>query len=228
MNNKKLVIVGGDKVAYQLIGMLVKEANYDINVIDMRADVSQRLANDYNIKAFQGDGTNVEVLERANAKDADVLIALTGKDENNLVACQIAKQEFNVNLTIAKVNDPKNSYLLKMLGVDRVFSATEMLAQMIDQEVAYSGMSLVYNFPGSSKAIIEVPLSPASEARGKTLAEYRFVGDTRVVLVIRSNGESVIPTGDTRMRIGDTLLMVSDQKDFEEIWLTYVKPEYSN
>ncbi len=228
MKVRKVLIVGGDKVAYHLIAMLLKEKLYEIHVIDTRISVCEKIANDYDVKVYHGDGTNVEVLERANAKNADVLIALTGEDESNLVACQIAKLKFNVDLTIAKVNNPKNTYLLQMFGVDRSFSITETIAQMIDQEVAYSGMSLVYSFPGNTKSIIEVPLSPQSEATGKTLIEYDFVGDSRVVLITRNSGDSVIATGDTRMLIGDTLLMVCDQKDFEEIWMTLVNPNYES
>ena len=225
---KKVIIIGGDKVAYHLIGILEAEHKYDISVVDMQLEVCEKIANSYDVKVFHGDGTNVEVLNRLGAHNADVMIALTGQDENNLVACQIAKLKFNVKYTIAKVNNPRNSYLLKMLGVDRIFSATDMLAQMIDQEVAYSEMSLVYNFEDNTKAIISVPLSPASDAAGKSLMEYNFVNDSRVVLVVRSNGEAEIPTGDLVMENGDTLIMVCDQRDFEQIWLTFVRPELLN
>ena len=100
-----------------------------------------------------------------------------------------------------------------------------MIAQMIDQEVAYSEMSLVYNFEKNTKAIIKVPLNSASDAAGKSLAEYDFVGDTRVVLVTREDGEALIPTCDLFMQNGDTLIMVCDQKNFEEIWLNFVRPD---
>ena len=222
---KKVIIVGGDKVAYHLIRILESEHKYEITVVETRLDTSQRIANTYGIKVINGDGTNVDVLERAGAADADVFIALTGKDENNLIACQIAKLKFKVDYTIAKVNNPKNSYILKVLGVDQIFSATDMIAQMIDQEVAYSEMSLVYNFEKNTKAIIKVPLNSASDAAGKSLAEYDFVGDSRVVLVTREDGEALIPTGDLVMQNGDTLIMVCDQKNFEEIWLNFVRPD---
>lgn len=225
MEMKKIIIVGGDKVASNLIGLLADEHVYDIRVIDYRFEVCERLANKYQVKVYHGDGTNVSILERAGAADAEVLIALTGEDESNLVACQIAKMRFDVDLTIAKVNNPKNSSILKILGVDRIFSGTQLIAKMIDQEVSFSGMSVTYNIPGTSKAIIAVPLHPLSDACGKTLAEYDFVGDSRVVLASRSNGEVLIPTGDLRMRAGDSLQIVCDQKDFEEIWHRFIRPD---
>lgn len=225
MGLKKIVIVGGDKVAYNLIGLLLAENIYDIHVIDNRFDVCEKLANNYAVHVYHGDGTNVDILERAEAKDAKVMIALTGEDESNLVACQIAKHRFNVGLTIAKVNNPHNASIMKILGVDKTFSSTLLIAKMIDQEVAYSGMSVTYSVPGTSKAIVSVPLHPESEACGKTLAEFDFVGDSRVVLVTRSSGDVLIPTGDLRMERGDTLLIVCDQKDFEAIWLCFVRPE---
>ncbi|NLF21245.1 MAG: TrkA family potassium uptake protein, partial [Clostridiaceae bacterium] len=179
---KKVIIVGGDKVAYNLIGLLSEEKVYDVRVIDTRIEICERIANNFDVKVFHGDGTNVDILERAEAMGADVLIALTGTDESNLVACQIAKMHFDVALTIAKVNNPRNATVLKILGVDRIFSSTQMIAKMIDQEVSYSGMSLAYNIPGTTKAIVSVPLHPLSGANGKTLAEYSFIGDSRVVL----------------------------------------------
>lgn len=222
---KKVIIVGGDKVAYNLIGLLSEEKAYDVRVIDTRIEICERIANNFDVKVFHGDGTNVDILERAEAMGADVLIALTGTDESNLVACQIAKMHFDVALTIAKVNNPRNATVLKILGVDRIFSSTQMIAKMIDQEVSYSGMSLAYNIPGTTKAIVSVPLHPLSGANGKTLAEYSFIGDSRVVLVTRSAGEVCIPTGELRMQGGDTLLMVCDQSDFEAIWQTFIRPD---
>lgn len=224
---KKVIIVGGDKVAYYLIGLLSEEYDYDVRLIDTRVHIAERIANDFDVKVYHGDGTNVSILERAEAQNADVLIALTGNDESNLVACQIAKIYFDVKLTIAKVNNPRNASVMKILGVDRIFSNTKILAQMIDQEVTYSGMTLAYNVPGTSKAIIGVPLHPDSDAVGQSLNDYHFVGDSRVVMITRMNGEIVIPTGDVQMRAGDTLLIIADEKDFEEIWQTFIRPEGS-
>ncbi len=222
---KKIIVIGGDKLGYHLIALLSEEDNYDIRVIDIRLPVCERIANDFDVQVFHGDGTNVDILERAGTADADVLISLTGSDESNLVACQLAKLRFDIALTIAKVNNPRNAPVLKILGVDRLFSSTQLIAQMIDQEVAYSGMTLAYNIPGNTKAIVSVPVHPQSPAHGQTLAEYDFVGDSRVVLVTRGNGEVIIPTGDLRMQGGDALLMVCDQKDFESIWLTFIRPD---
>lgn len=225
MELKKIIIVGGDKIAANLIGMLANEDTYDIRVIDSRYAVCERLANKYAVKVFHGDGTNVSVLDRAGADDAAMLIALTGEDESNLVACQLAKLHFSVELTIAKVNNPKNSNILKILGVDKIFSSTEIIAKMIDQEVSFSGMSISYNIPGTAKAIVSVPLHPMSDACGKTLQEYDFIGDSRVVLVTRSSGEVLIPTGDLRMLAGDCLQLVCDHKDFEAIWRRFIRPD---
>ncbi len=226
MNRNKIIIVGGDKVASDLIGMLSEENLYDIRVIDRRQEVCERAANLYpDAKVYHGDGTNVSVLERAGAQDAKMLIALTGEDESNLVACQMAKIQFSVGLTIAKVNNPRNNNLMKILGVDKIFSATQIIARMIDQEVSFSGMSVTYNIPGSTKAIVAVPLHPQSDACGKRLADYDFVGDSRIVLVSRGSGEVLIPTGDLVMRAGDALQMVCDQEDFGEIWHRFIRPD---
>lgn len=222
---KRIIIVGGDKVAYRLIKLLEKEEGYDIRVIDNRLKNCEQIANDFDVSVFHADGTTVNGLDSAGTRNADVLVALTGKDENNLVACQIAKMHFHVSLTIAKSNNHNNSNLMKILGVDKIFSSGQILAQMIDHEVSYSGMTLAYNIPGSPKSIISVPLHPDSPANEKSLQEFDFIGDSRIVLVTKPNGDTLIPTGDLVMQGGDTLLMVSDQKYFEAIWKVFIRPD---
>lgn len=225
MKKQKIIIIGGDKVSYYLISLLTREEKYDIRVIEMRMNVGEKVANSFPVQVFHGNGTKTSVLKRAGADENTILIALTGKDEDNLVACQLAKQNFACYMTIARVNNPNNINLMEMLGVDKVFSSTQMIATLIDQELSFSGMSIAYNIPGNTKAIISVPLNPLSNACGKRLTEYEFVGDSRVVLVTRPNGETLIPTGELRMQAGDNLLMVSDQKYFEDIWHEFIRPD---
>ena len=218
-----LVIVGGDKVTYYLIGQLT-EKNIDITVIESRIEVCQKLADETEVAVFHGNGTNRKVLEEAGCRDADMLIALTGKDENNLVACQLAKHDFNVRTTLAKLNNPRNREAFGLFGVDRIYSATEILADIIDWDIEYEGMRVAYSIPGNTKYMVELDLSPRSAAAGKTLAEYNFPVDITVALITRHDtNEIVVPTGDSRMFAGDHILLVCDREDFDNIWQTLVK-----
>ena len=136
----KLMIVGGDKVSYYLIKQL-QHTQAQITVVEFRSEVSVRLANELDVDVYNGDGTMRDVLSDAGCKEADVFIALTGKDENNLVACQLAKHEFGVKTTIAKLNNPKNKAAFEIYGVDRIYSGTAILAEMIDYELEFGGLS---------------------------------------------------------------------------------------
>lgn len=219
----RLIIVGGDKVTYYLVGQL-SEKNIDITVIESRLEVCQRLANDTEVKVLHGDGTSRHVLEEARCQSADMFIALTGKDENNLVACQLAKHDFSVRTTIAKLNNPKNEAAFKLYGVDMIHSATEILADMIDWDIEYAGMRVAYSIPGNTKYMVELDLSPRSDAVGKTLQEYQFPVHATVALITRNDtGETIMPAGHIRLHANDHLLIVCDKEDFDELWRSLVK-----
>ena len=195
----KIVIIGGDKVAYQLVNLL-KSEDHEITVIELRRSICERLADDMEISVINGDGIDVRIMELAGMAEADLLVSLTGEDETNLVACQIAKLTFQVPQTVARVNNPKNISVFKLLGVDRCFSGTEILANMIDQQINFAGMQIAFDIPNSSKGILEFYLSADSAAVGQTLLEYTFPGDAKVVLLTRPDGTVEMPHGNLVMQ----------------------------
>ena len=218
----RLIIIGGDKVTFYLVNLLA-EKDIDITVIETRLEVCRHLADQTEVTVFHGDGTNREVLAQAGCANADMLIALTGRDENNLVACQLAKHDFGAKTTLAKLNNPKNRDAFNIYGVDRIYSSTEILADIIDWDIEYDGMRVAYSIPGNTKYMVELDLSERSPAVGKTLAEYQFPVDITVALITREDtGEIVVPNGNVVMRAGDHMLLVCDKDDFDHIWRTMV------
>ncbi len=118
----RIVIVGGGKLAYYLIKTL-RPYRHEISIIELQKEVCERIATDFDeVNVFNGDGTSIRTLEEVGCQNADFYVAVTGKDENNLVGCQIAKKRFNVKLTVARVNNPKNIEMFNRMGVDRVYS----------------------------------------------------------------------------------------------------------
>lgn len=219
----RLIIVGGDKVSFHLVNLL-EGKDIDITVIETRIEVCRHLADQTEVTVFHGDGTNRDVLKQAGCAEADMLIALTGKDENNLIACQLAKHDFAVKSTLAKLNNPKNREAFNIYGVDRIYSSTEILADIIDWDIEYEGMRVAYSIPGNSKYMIELNLSENSPAVGRTLADYQFPVDITVALITRyDTGEIVVPTGHVVMQAGDHMHLVCDKDDFDHIWETMVK-----
>lgn len=221
---ERVILVGGGKVAYFLIRLLAQEKRYEMRLVEKNPETARRIAEAYGLPTFVGDGTNTATLEKAGARDAAMLIALTGLDEDNLLACQLAKVHFHVGFTVARVNNPRNGSTLRMLGVDKIYSGTELLARLIGQQLAFSGIDIVYNISGTTKAVVSCPISPESAAVGMTLNDFSFSGDTRVVMLTRRSGEALIPIGQTRMEAGDTLLLICDEAEFASIGETFVRP----
>jgi len=219
----RIIIVGGGKLAYYLVKTLLP-SRHEITIVEQRKDVCEKIATDFEeVQVYNGDGTNITVLEKAKCKNADFLVAVTGKDENNLIACEIAKKKFKVHQTVAKVNNPKNIEMFIRLGVDKPFSSTQILANVIEQEIEYVGMRVAFNIENTTKSIVEFDLSPKSNAANKTLKEYNFPGDSKLVLITRKDGTIVMPQGDVFMKADDNILMVCDEKYYDTIWRVMVK-----
>ncbi|MDD3930629.1 MAG: TrkA family potassium uptake protein [Clostridiaceae bacterium] len=219
----RIFIIGGGKLAYYLIKTL-HAGQHEITVVEQEKDVGERIASDFeDVSVYDGDGTSIRLLESINCSQADFYIAVTGKDENNLVGCQIAKRHFNVKRTIARVNNPKNIEMFHLLGVDRVYSSTQILASIIEQEIEFSGMRTVFSIEKTTKELIEFRLSPKSDAAGRTLLQYKFPGNSKVVLITREDGTVEMPRGDLMMHGQDIMLMVCDQAEQETIWKKMVR-----
>lgn len=126
-----VIIVGGGKVGYYLLKSLKNQNR--ITLIEKSRDLCERLAGELEATIICGDGTSLEVLSDSSVQNADAVIAVTGKDEENLIICQLAKMNFGVDNTIARVNNPKNSELFRQLGVDKTVCSTEVIVNWLEK-----------------------------------------------------------------------------------------------
>ncbi|MDW7657570.1 MAG: TrkA family potassium uptake protein [Bacillota bacterium] len=219
----RIIIVGGGKLAYYLIKML-RPYRHEIVVIDEIKNVCENIANEFeNIQVFLGDGTNMQMLANAGSYDADFYVAATGNDENNLIGCEIAKKCFNIKITIARVNNPKNAEMFYRMGVDRIYSGTQILADIIEQVIDYAGMRAIFSIDKTSKRIVEFKLSRRSSACGKPLQHYRFPGSSRVVVVIRQDSTVEMPHGNLVLQADDTILLICDENEYDIVWRSLVR-----
>jgi len=216
----KLVIVGAGKVAYYLIRELTRE--HEIIIVEQDEIAAAHIANLLTAVVVCGDGTNAAVLTPL-CKGADMLIALTGKDENNLIACQVAKRHLHVPMTIARVNNPRNLEVMGRFGVDKSFCGTKVLAEMIEQEIDYLGLRIVHEINNSDRVLIEFHLSAHSKACEKNLLHYTFITGSRVVVITTKDGTVITPDGTTVMHAGDLIMMVCPQKSIEAVWKEMVR-----
>ncbi len=211
----KAIIVGGGKVGFYLAKTLL-EHGYSITIIEQDKEQSQYCANNLDAEVSCGNGATVEALEACGADKADCVIAVMGKDESNLVCCQIAKQRFDVNKTIAKVNNPKNADALKELGVDIVISATENIIQLLEHEVDLSAMKKLLKLDGEEASLMEITIPKNYALEGKPLSELQLPSNCNLACISRS-GKTIIPRGGTTLCSGDTVLVVMMNSQEKEL-----------
>ncbi len=204
----KVTIVGGGKVGYYLVKTLV-EHGYEPTIIEIDKKTCSMIANELDIPVICGDGTSVEVLEAAGVAQTDAVIAVSGQDEDNLVACQLAKKIFNVEKTVVKVNNPRNSQVMKKLGVDNVISSTDRIVEMFEREVDTSKIKELISLNHGTSAIAQIELPDNYKFNGTTLQELKLPDSINIISIERDQ-ELIVPRGNTELRSNDTLLVLSN------------------
>lgn len=211
----KVTIVGGGKVGYYLAKALI-EHHHEPTVIDCDKKTCAFIANDLDIPVIYGDGTQIETLDSAKVGDSGAIICVTGTDENNLIACQLAKKIFNVAKTVAKVNNPKNAAVLKRLGVDNVINSTDNIAAMIEREVDTSKIKQLIELNHGEAAICEIQIPENYELDGTMLMNIRLPALFNIVSITRSNS-LIIPRGQSVLKSGDKLLVISEKDTIHQL-----------
>lgn len=210
-----ICIVGGGKVGFYLAKTLLEHGHEPV-VIEDSETVCQRLANSLDIPVIHGDGTLVEILRMARLEECKALIGVTGRDEDNLIACQLAKQIFNVKKTVARVNNPKNAPVLKQLGVDIAVSSTDNISRLIEREVETDAIQQVLSVAGGEASLSEVLLPENFRYENKSLAELSIPSDVVVIFITRGQ-ELIIPRGSTTLHAGDRVMCVAKDTAFHDL-----------
>jgi trk system potassium uptake protein TrkA len=207
-----IIIVGGGKVGYYLAKTLA-QLRYRITVLETNRDLCMNIVNatsDLGVSVINGDGTNVNFLKDADIESADVLIAVTGRDQDNLIVCQIAKKEFNTKKTIARVNNPKNIKIFEKLGVDFAISSTATIVDIIEKEVFISDLKSVMTIGNLS--VNEIKLKPGFHSINKQVKDLELPKDCILISIIRDSSV-MIPNGSSVLMPGDEIIAVSKKGD---------------
>ena len=206
-----IVIIGGGKVGYYLAKTLMS-FHHKVSMIDLNRSTCEKLADELNIPIFFGDATKIDILKNAETSRADVVIAVTGQDEENLIACQLAKNNFRVGKTIARVNNPKNTNVFLKLGVDIPVSSTTLIADIIEQEVDYAGMKTLTSVKNNKIVVSEVEIKKNSPVFNKRVMDIKMPKDCQLVSVIKN--EEVMRPGEHLVLLeGDSVIVVSDSEN---------------
>ena len=209
MKNRAL-LVGGLHKARSLAASLIQKG-YQVTTINSDYQDCLMLAEIGSLTVIHGDGTKPFVLEDAGAQDAGIAIALTQRDEDNLVICELCKKRFAVKKTVALVNDPKKTEFFYRMGIDSVVCAVTAITSILEQQAILDGIATLIPIGESRVRIAEVPIPETAPAAGKKLWEINLPREVIIGCILRGE-KSMIPRGDTRILAGDMLVLISSDK----------------
>lgn len=218
-----VIVVGGGKVGFQLARELV-EANHEVLVIEQDTEKVNEISNELGDIVMEGDGCEATTLEKAGTARADMLLAVTGDDEDNLVACQVAKQRFNVPRTAARINNPKNEEIFRKLEVDITVSATSAIMAHIEQELPTRHLIPLMKLKGSELEIVEVRIPDDSRVVGQPVRNVMLPYHSMIPLIIGEDGQPKVPSGDTIIHAGDEIVAVTMRENEESLREALMSP----
>src|SRR5919204_1227097 len=202
-----VLICGGGKVGANVARLLLR-ADHEVTMIEQRGDRFAALEEEFEHVVQRGDATELFVLERAGIKrPPDLVLAVTGDDEDNLIICQLAKERYHVPKVIARVNDPRNQAHFDLLGISPTICATSNILALIEHEVPEHELVHLLELRRENLEIIEVQIDKNAPCAGKPLGKIQLPEGAQVISVMRQgHAESV--NGDTRLKPGDQVLAI--------------------
>lgn len=211
----RIVVVGGGKVGFYLTQTLLSH-RHEPHVIEKKRELCVHLANSLDVPITCGDGSLIEVLELAGTQRADAIVSATGTDENNLIICQLAKKRFGVKKTVARVNNPKNTEVMRQLGVDIPISATDTIAMLLEREVDVTSIKLLATLNQGEASVSELQIPESYALHGIQIGELELPLDSIIVSITREN-KLVIPRGNSQILSGDKVVVISKNNEVHGI-----------
>jgi trk system potassium uptake protein TrkA len=210
-----IVIIGAGNVGYHLAKAVLSKG-HEVLLIDRDATTLERIEDELGSIGLKGDGCEANTLEEAGTARADLFVAVTDQDADNLVACQIAKHRFKVPRTIARMSDVKNEPLFKKLGVDVIVSSTILILQYIENQTTRPPLlTRLAVLRGSDREIVDVKIPPTSAAVGKKIRDISLPLNNHIILLIRRDERIQLPTSTNVLEAGDRVIVVGDRASEE-------------
>jgi trk system potassium uptake protein TrkA len=210
-----VLVAGGGKVGRNLTELLVKKGHEVLLIERMQAKVDQYNEQLGNV-VVQGDACEVSVLADNGVERADVVIAVTGDDEDNLVICQLAKKKFNVQRTIARVNNPKNERIFKHLGIDATVNPTNTLVDLIEQEIPSHSLWHLMNLRDSDLQLVDAIISQHSPVFNQTIKDITLPDNSQIVLLVRG-GKAQVAAPELQLKNRDEVIVLAPQKSADAV-----------
>jgi trk system potassium uptake protein len=201
------IVAGGGKVGFFLARELI-EQGHEVLIIENNAERAEFIANELGNVVLRGNADEASTLAEAGAERADVVIAVTGDDEDNLVLLQVARRRFGTRRTIARINDPRNEDLFRMLGIDATVNATQVMLSVLEQEIPQANLVPLLRLRNTDVEVVEAVLDQRSRVTGQPLNSVDLPPESTIAVVIR-NGSAFFPNGSTVLEAGDEVVALT-------------------
>lgn len=204
----KILVIGAGKVGWNLIRELLGKG-HNVKLIEQDRERYLVVEQELEHRVLYGDASELWVLERAGIDEADMVIAVTGDDEDNILICQVAREKYGVERIIARCNNPRNRQHFDLLGIRPYVSATDLILRLIEHEVPRYGLVHLLDLPEERLEIIEMALGADSPVVGRRVRDLEMPQGSLLISVLRE-GRGFVPTADTELHAGDEVLAVLD------------------
>ena len=199
-----VIVAGGGKIGHYLTRALL-DANHEVLLVEKDRGRADYLAEELGEAVARGDACEVRTMREIGMERADVVVAVTGEDEDNLVICQMAKLRFRVPRAIARVNNPENVDIFQRLGIDTTVSSTKIIFNLIEQQIETNEVILLAPLQRGNIEIVEVDLGPDSPVLGKRIGQVILPNETLVISIVR-DGHAILPNIDVEFKQGDSVI----------------------
>jgi trk system potassium uptake protein len=210
-----IIVAGGGNVGFYLARELIAQG-HEVLIIEQDGSRVETIAAELGNVVQKGNADEATVLADAGANRADVVASVTGADERNLVICQVAKRRFNVPRTVARINNPKNERIFRLLGIDATVSATDLILSVIEQEIPSQSLVPLLRLRHADVEIVEAILPSNTPLNGVALRDLDLPPESIVAIIIRG-GEPIFPAGGTTLAPGDELIALTRSTHEEEL-----------
>ena len=211
-----IIVIGGGRVGYYLAKALLDEG-HEVLVVEKNASFCEVIREEMGSVCFRGDGCEAATLAEVGTGRADMFIAVTGDDEDNLVSCQVAKHKFNVPRTIARIRNPKNEVIFKKLGIDVTVSSTNIIMEHIEEEVPTHPLIHLRTLTDKELEIVEVKILPNSTTIGKMVKDVSLPKGSTLSLLLRKQHKPIIPKANTTLQAEDHIIAVISPESEEAL-----------
>jgi len=214
-----IIVGGGGDIGYYLTKSLLNQG-HEVLLLEKNATRFQALSEELNEAVYRGDACEARTMEKVGINRADLVIAVTGDDEDNLVICQMAKKHFNVKRTIARLNNPKHETLFRKLGIDLTVSPTSAILSLINAELPSSGLVPLIKLQSAGLEIVEIRVPEESPVVGKKLNSLNLPRICNLALIVRGH-ETMTPTAETELLPNDQVFALVTPEGEETLRKTF-------